>query len=55
MQKKYIDQIFDLYFDFHVTLSPLRDNEVKGIEGLKDYASGLIDGLKPSQLPEVKP
>ena len=51
MQKKYIDQIHELYFDFHVILSPLQDSEVKGVDGLKNYGSVLLSETK---LPEIK-
>lgn len=50
MQKKYIDQIHELYFDFHVILSPLMDEEVKGIEGLTSYGQRM---LAETQLPEL--
>lgn len=42
MQRKYIDQIHELYFDFHVVLSPLMDEEVKGVPGLKAYGQRML-------------
>ena len=43
MQRKYIDQIHELYFDFHVILSPQLNSEVKGVEGLKSYGQTLME------------
>jgi len=44
MQDKYIGQCFDLYGDdFNVTLMPLLDFEVRGVDKLKDFSENLID------------
>jgi len=44
MQDKYIGQCFDLYGDdFNVTLMPLLDWEVRGVDKLKEFSVNLID------------
>ena len=50
MQRKYIDQIHELYFDFHVILSPLMDEEIKGVPGLKAYGLRM---QAPTELPAL--
>lgn len=46
MQDKYIGQCFDLYGDdFNVTLMPLLDYEVRGVEKLKLFSESLIDPI----------
>eukprot|EP01041_Mallomonas_annulata_P000235 gene235-424_t len=47
MQDRYIAQIFELYADFHVTLMPLLDHEVRGVESLESFSKLLLN-------PEVK-
>lgn len=50
MQSKYLKQIHDLYSDFHIVLSALQNEEVKGVKGLVDYGNRLLAKL---ELPEV--
>ena len=46
MQDKYIGQCFDLYGDdFNVTLMPLLDYEVRGVEKLKLFSESLIEPI----------
>lgn len=46
MQDKYIGQCFDLYGDdFNVTLMPLLDYEVRGVDKLKQFSENLIDPI----------
>lgn len=42
MQDRYIAQIFELYEDFHVTLMPLLDNEVRGGAALESFSKLLL-------------
>jgi len=44
MQDKYIGQCFDLYGDdFNVTLMPLLDWEVRGVEKLNNFSANLVN------------
>jgi len=42
MQKKYIDQIYELYDDFHIVPMFMLDNEVRGVSALQDYSKDLF-------------
>lgn len=47
MQEKYLTQIAEIYDDFHLTINPQLDDEVRGIESLKVFGNMLFDGYKP--------
>lgn len=50
MQDKYIGQCFDLYGDdFNVTLMPLLDYEVRGVDKLKEFSENLINPIDLEQ------
>jgi arsenite-transporting ATPase len=43
MQKKYLDQIIEMYDDFSVVLMPLQEEEIRGAEKLKRFADLLCE------------
>ena len=43
MQKKYVDQIKELFEDFHITIVPLQESEVRGPNDLTKFSSLLLN------------
>lgn len=47
MQAKYLEQIHELYDDFHVITLPLLSSEVRGIDALRAFSHHLIAPYQP--------
>jgi arsenite/tail-anchored protein-transporting ATPase len=47
MQQKYLEQILELYEDFHIVQLPLLTGEVRGVQQLKSFSEMLVKPFKP--------
>jgi len=46
MQGKYLAQLLDLYEDFYISFVPQKEEEQRGIKGLKNFGKMLISALE---------
>ena len=53
MQNRYIDQIFDLFQDFHILLIPQLTEEVRGVNSIRSFSEHLIKEYNPEEHGEM--
>ena len=53
MQDKYINQIFDLFQDFHIVMIPQLIEEVRGVDSIRDFSNHLIVEYNPEEHGEL--
>ena len=47
MQQKYINQIKELFEDFHIVELPALDHEIRGIQELTSFSENLVNPKRP--------
>ena len=53
MQDKYINQIFDLFQDFHIVMIPQLIDEVRGADSLREFSNMFIEEYNPEEHGEM--
>ncbi|KAG7709990.1 hypothetical protein KL914_000900 [Ogataea haglerorum] len=53
MQRKYLDQMDELYEDYHLVKMPLLGNEIRGVHNLKLFSRFLIEPYDPKAHKDV--
>ncbi|KAJ1975159.1 Golgi to ER traffic- protein [Dimargaris verticillata] len=48
MQQKYLEQIYELYEDFHIVPLPLLTKEVRGTQAIQEFSQMLVKPYRPS-------
>ncbi|TPX60402.1 hypothetical protein PhCBS80983_g01831 [Powellomyces hirtus] len=49
MQAKYLEQIHELYEDFHIVKMPLLTKEIRGVDSIKEFSELLTHPYQPPQ------
>ncbi|KNC96015.1 ATPase GET3 [Spizellomyces punctatus DAOM BR117] len=49
MQAKYLEQIHELYEDFHIVEMPLLTKEIRGVDSIKEFSELLVHPYQPSE------